>query len=48
MPLINCKIELILNWSKNFVVLSNAKRDAIASTELSAANVSIVKAAVNV
>ena len=38
-PLINCEIELILNWSKNCVVLSNARRDAIAATEMSAANV---------
>ena len=48
MPLINCKIELILIQSKNCVVLSNAKRDGTAPTELSAANVSNVKAEVNV
>ena len=48
MPLINCEIELILNWSTNCVILSNARRDAIAATELSAANVSNVKPAVNV
>ena len=42
-PLINCEIELILNWSKNCVVLSNARRDAIAATEMSAANASNVK-----
>ena len=48
MPLINCKIELISTWSKNFVVLSNVRRDAIAATELRAANVSDVKPVVNV
>ena len=48
MPLINCEIELILNWSTNCAILSNARRDAIAATELSAANVSNVKPAVNV
>ena len=47
-PLINCKIELISTWSKNCVVLSNARRDAIAATELRAANVSDVKPVVNV
>ena len=48
MSLINCEIELILTWSKNCVVLSNAKGNAIAATELTAANVSNVEAAVNV
>ena len=33
MPLINCKIELILTWSKNCVVLRNVRRDTIAATE---------------
>ena len=47
MPLINCEIELILTWSKNCVILSNARRDAIPATELNAANVSNVKAAVH-
>ena len=47
MPLINCEIELILTWSKYRVILSNARRDAIAATELNAANVSNVKPAVN-
>ena len=47
MPLINCEIELILTWSKNCVILSNARRDAIAATELNAANISNVKAAVH-
>ena len=47
-PLINCKIELILNWSTNCVKLSNTRRNAIAATELSAANLSNVKAAVNI
>ena len=47
-PLINCEVELILNWSANCVILSNARRDAIAATELSAANVSNVNSAVNV
>ena len=27
MPLINCEIELILNWSTNRVILSNTRRD---------------------
>ena len=48
MPLINWEIELILNWSKNCIVLSNARRDATAATELRAANVSNVKLTVNV
>ena len=47
-PLFNCEVSLILNWSTNCVILSNARRDAIAATELSAANVSSVKPAVNV
>ena len=47
MPLINCEIELILTWSKYHVILSNARRDTIAATELNAANVSNVKPAVN-
>ena len=47
MPLINCEIELILTWSKYRVILSNARRDTIAATELNAANVSNVKPAVN-
>ena len=46
-PLMNCKIELILNWSTNCVKLSNTRRNAIV-TELSAANLSNVKAAVNI
>ena len=33
MPLINCKIELILTWFKNCAVLSNVRRDTIAATE---------------
>ena len=37
LPLINCEIELILTWSKNYVILSNARRDAIAATELNVA-----------
>ena len=48
MPFINCKIELILNWSTNCVIFSNARRDAIAATKLSTANVSNQKPAVNV
>ena len=47
-PLINCEIKLILNWSKNCVMLSNSRRDAIVTTELSAENVSNIKPAVNV
>ena len=46
--LINCEIELILNWCTNCVILGNARRDAMAATELSAANVSNVKPVVNV
>ena len=48
MPLINCEIELILNWSTNCVILSNARKDAIAATEWSAANVYHIKPVVNV
>ena len=47
MPLINCETELILAWSKNCVILSNARRDAIAATELNAAYVSNLKPEVN-
>ena len=47
MPLINCEAELILAWSKNCVILSNARRDAIAATELNAAYVSNLKPEVN-
>ena len=43
MFLINWEIELILICSKNCVVLSNRRRDAIAATELIAGNVSNVK-----
>ena len=39
-PLINCEIKLVLNWSKNCVMLSNSRRDAIVTTEMSAENVS--------
>ena len=45
-PLFNCEVSFILNWSTNCVIFSNARRDAIAATELSAANVSSVKPAV--
>ena len=47
MPLINCETELVLAWSKNCVILSNARRDAIAATELNAAYVSNLKPEVN-
>ena len=47
MPLINCEAELILAWSKNCVISSNARRDAIAATELNAAYVSNLKPEVN-
>ena len=47
MPLINYEIELILTWPKNCVILSNARRNTIAATEVSAANVADVKPAVN-
>ena len=36
-----------MTWSKNCVVLTNARRDAIAALETNAANVSNVKPAVN-
>ena len=48
MAVIHCKIKLILTWSKNCVILWNAWRDAVATTELHAANVSNVKPALNV
>ena len=44
MPLINCEMELILTWSKICVILSNARRDAIAATEINAVNVSVASA----
>ena len=46
--MIDYEIDLILNWSTNCVILNNTRRDAIAATELSAANVSNVKPEVNV
>ena len=42
------EIELILTWSKNCVVLSNVRKDAIAATKINTANVSNAKPAVNV
>ena len=47
MQLLNRQIELILNWSTNCVILSNGSRDAIAATELIAANASNKTPAVN-
>ena len=47
-PLTNCKIELILICSTNCVIFSNARRDAIAATELSATKVLNAEPAVNV
>ena len=47
-PLFNCEVSLILNWSANCIILSNARKDAITITELSAANVLRIKPAVNV
>ena len=37
-PLINCELALILSWSKNCVILTNARRDVIAATKVSATN----------
>ena len=37
-PFINCELALILSWSKNCVILTNARRDVIAATEVSATN----------
>ena len=48
MPLSNREIELALTWSKNYLVLSNARRDGFAASEINAANVSNVEPAVNV
>ena len=47
MPLSNREIELALTWSKNYLVLSNARRDGFAASEINAANVSNVEPAVN-
>ena len=47
-PLINCEVELILTWSKNCVVLSSAKKDAITATVLCTGSVPNAKPAVNV
>ena len=44
-PLFNCEVSLILNWSINYAILNNARKYAIAATELSAANVLNVKPA---
>ena len=48
MPLINREIDLALTCSKNYLVLSNARRDGFAASEINAANVSNVEPAVNV
>ena len=48
MPLINREIDLALTCSKNYLVLSNARRDDFAASEINAANVSNVEPAVNV
>ena len=40
--LFNCEVTLTLTWSKYCVILSKAKRDVVAATELSAASVSNV------
>ena len=40
--LVTCEVTLTLTWSKYCVILSKAKRDVVAATELSAANVSNV------
>ena len=39
-PLFNCEVSLTLTWSKHCVILSKAKTDTVAATELSATNVS--------
>ena len=46
--LFNCKVSLPLTWSKDCIILSKAKRDVVAATELSAANVSNVVPGVDV
>ena len=46
-PLISSEIELIFTWSKNCIILINARRYAIVATELNSANISIVKPVVN-
>ena len=46
--MINCEVELILTWSKNCVVLSSAKKDAITATVLRTGSVPNAKPAVNV
>ena len=48
MPLINREIDLALTCSKDYLVLSNARRDDFAASEINAANVSNVEPAVNV
>ena len=47
-PLISSEIELIFTWSKNCIILINARIYAIAATELNSANISNVKPVVNV
>ena len=39
-PLFNCEIYLTLTWSKDCIILSKAKGDAVAAAKLSAENVS--------
>ena len=39
-PLFNCEVYLTLTWSKDCIILSKAKGDAVAATELSAENIS--------
>ena len=46
-PLISSEIELIFTWSKNCIILINARRYAIVATELNPANISNVKPVVN-
>ena len=48
MPMINREIDLALTCSKDYLVLSNARRDDFAASEINAANVSNVEPAVNV
>ena len=39
-PLIICEVSLTLTWSKDYIILNKAKRDAAAATRISSANIS--------
>ena len=47
-PLFNCEVYLTLTWSKDCIILSKAKGDPVAATELSPENVSNAVPGVNV